>query len=318
MFANETYFLEAALRLRLPQSGPSVTPYEPRRIAWEGGSNWPYLTAIRVVVLAREVCPDHSAELLATESLRGFVEAGREPGDLLGRPAQPFAAIGFVWESGPAPRRGRWVDRWPDPVRFLGTRSSNLRPVLGGAARRPPEPVVSPDRPAQADRGARQSPVASATGGQPWSLVEANLGRGKILQWASAADNDWGDWAVQRLYLPVIHQMMGYLTNRLTGSGPVQIAASGPEHMPGIEAKPDGLIVRNVDPSESRIERATLDEVRSSLRLPDADIKSKSNRSQTIEPPEGSLRPGEFWRTVAWVLLIVLVAETFVANRTSA
>ena len=36
------------------------------------------------------------------------------------------------------------------------------------------------------------------------------------------------------------------------------------------------------------------------------------------QPAAGSERPDELWRGVAWVLLILLVAETFVANKTYA
>jgi Aerotolerance regulator N-terminal len=312
VFANETYFLEAALRLRLPQAGPSVTPYEPRRIAWDGGANWPpLLTAVRVVILANVA--DVPANVAA--SLRSFVEGGGslvifsgDRGDL--------RASGSLGKAGLLPAE---VDGAIDgPIRFDSWERDH--------------PIFAPFSEAQHGdlrslsflRIARLKPLtgskilATATGGQP-ILVETKLGEGKILQWASAADNDWGDWAVQRLYLPVIHQMMGYLTNRLPGSGPVEFAAIGAENSPGIEPKVGGLVVRNVDPSESRIERATLAEFRSSLRLPIADTNSKSSKEgSTIEPPPGSLRPGELWRTVAWVLLIVLVAETFLANRTSA
>jgi hypothetical protein len=161
------------------------------------------------------------------------------------------------------------------------------------------------------------SVLATATGGHPL-LVESRSGQGRILQWALAADNDWGDWAVQRLYLPVVHQMMGYLTDRLPGSGLVGMASVGPGAPSGIETTGQRLIVRNPDPSESRIERASLAEFRSLLRLPEAAANSSADPSGVLDLPEGSEKPGEFWRPVAWALLIVLVAETFVANRTYA
>ncbi len=66
---------------------------------------------------------------------------------------------------------------------------------------------------------------------------------------------------------------MGYLTGRLPGSGLVQFAGLGPGTTPGIEVSGSKLIVRNGDPSESRIDRATLAEFRSSLKLPEASPK---------------------------------------------
>ena len=77
-------------------------------------------------------------------------------------------------------------------------------------------------------------------------------------------------------------------------------------------------LVRNIDPTESDIERTTANHLREVYRLP----QSKESGARADRPPEtlaaGSERPDELWRSVAWVLLIVLVADTFVANRSYA
>ena len=310
VFANETYYLEAALRLRLPQAGPSATPYEPRRIAWDGGADWPGLAETSVVVLAN--VPDVPPNV--AESLRTFVGEGGRLVIFSGARVIPGAMASL-----------RAVNLLPAEVE--GTEDGSFRFAAWDSS----HPLLAPfSQPQHGDlrslsfsRLARLKPLpgssvlAGSTGDQPL-LVEARSGRGHILQWALAADNDWGDWAVQRLYLPVIHQMMGYLVDRLPGSGPVATAAVGPGAPPGIETSARRLIVRNPDPSESRIERATMAEFRSSLRLPEASAKDSSDAAGALELPEGAVKPGEFWRPVAWALLIVLVAETFVANRTHA
>src|SRR5262249_54269461 len=71
-YANETYYLEAALRLRLPNNGPPLTPYEPERLAWGSGAGLPDLAPFRVVILC------NVAELPGQDvaRLRAFVTKG--------------------------------------------------------------------------------------------------------------------------------------------------------------------------------------------------------------------------------------------------
>ncbi len=310
VFSNDTYFLESALRLRLPGAGPSATPFDPRRIAWDGGANWPSLADISVVVLANVADVPKGV----ADSLKRFVEGGGRLVLFSGSRVGP-GAWGSLRNAGLLPAE---VEGLADgPLRFEAWDSTH--------------PLLKPfDDPQHGDlralsffRIARLKPVegsavlASAREGLPL-LVEAKVGTGLVLQWASAANNDWGDWAIQRLYLPVIHQMMGYLTGRLPGSGLVQSAGLDSGTTPGIEVSGSKLIVRNGDPSESRIDRATLAELRSSLRLPEASAKASSGPDGMDDPAPGNTRPGEFWRGVAWALLAILVVETFVANRTYA
>ncbi len=95
-------------------------------------------------------------------------------------------------------------------------------------------------------------------------------------------------------------------------------AGRTPALAPGVTVVDGHAVVRNVDPAESEIERTTVAQLRENYRLPEV--------AKTISPDEdGSKnlaaageRPDEFWRAVAWALLIVLVLETFVANRTYA
>jgi len=54
---------------------------------------------------------------------------------------------------------------------------------------------------------ARQSPF----------LVEGRLGHGRILLFASTADVSWGNFPVRNLFLPIMHQVVYYLTEDETG-----------------------------------------------------------------------------------------------------
>jgi hypothetical protein len=310
VYSNDTYFLESALRLRLPGAGPSATPFDPRRIAWEGGANWPSLLDVRVVVLANVA----DVPKAVADSLKRFVEGGGRLVLFAGSKVEP-GSLGSFRKIGLLPAE---VDGLVDgPQRFESWDSTH--PLLGPFA----DPQHGDLRALSFARLARLKPVegstvlASAKDGLPL-LVEAKVGAGVVLQWASAANNDGGDWAIQRLYLPVMHQMMGYLTGRLPGSGLVRVAPLDPGTTPGIEVDGTKVVVRNGDPAESRIDRATLAEFRTALRLPESALKGSTGPAIADDAGSGSIRPGEFWRGVAWALLAILVVETFVANRTYA
>ena len=66
------------------------------------------------------------------------------------------------------------------------------------------------------------------------------------------------------------------------------------------------------------MERTTLAKIRETYRLPDSPASDTGKRTLAAGLASGSERPDEVWRTVAWVLLFVLVIETFIANKTYA
>ncbi len=145
VFANETYYLEAALRLRLPDAGPSATAYEPKRIAWNGGAGWPDLAGTRVVVLAN--VPDVPPEVAG--SLRRFVECRGPARDLLRFPCQA-GLDGFAPGSWRSVGRGRGNGRRLAAVRLLGDRPPPPPPLRRPPAWRPPLLDVLPVGEAQA------------------------------------------------------------------------------------------------------------------------------------------------------------------------
>jgi hypothetical protein len=137
---------------------------------------------------------------------------------------------------------------------------------------------------------------------------------------AVPADNQWGDWAIQRLYLPLIHQLMGYLTDRLPEAGRVRLepADARPGHAPGVVLESGRAVVRNLDPAESDLERTTPATLREVYRLPVPHSAERALDAELKDMLPGSQRPDELWAWILVTLLAVLVAETFVANRTYA
>jgi Aerotolerance regulator N-terminal len=356
VYGNETYYLEMALRLRLPgeESTASPTPYEPVRQAWTSAdAALPELGSFRVVAL----CNVEAISAADADKLSRFVSSGGgliiftgehlRPGalealdraKLLPARIEEPANAGFY-------RFADWIKDHPILSPFADPQYGDLRTlrfrkivrlVPGPQARvpatRPAGDARIPARSASEGvlstapgaaaaipaRSASEGVLATAPAGEPL-IVEKAIGQGRCIMFAFPADNAWGDWVIHRLYVPLVHQLFGYLTGRLPETRRVRFdsVGPGPDQAPGIVVDNGRALVRNVDPAESEIERTTAKNLREVYRLPD----SKEIGPRKDRPPEtlaaGGERPDELWRSVAWALLIVLVAETFVANRTYA
>jgi len=144
-------------------------------------------------------------------------------------------------------------------------------------------------------------------------VLESRLGKGAVLLFASSADRDWSDWPQCRLYVPLVHQMIGYLTERLPENQRIHVEVASHEP-PGVSRSGTKVIVRNLDPRESEIERFTVREFREIYHISAKDTESEDQQPESLA--SGSQRPDEVWAYVVWALLIVLTAELFLANRT--
>jgi hypothetical protein len=312
VYGNETYYLEAALRLRLPGKGDPVTPYEPVRLAWGDGASLPALGEYRVVVL----CNVDRLSDADVKNLAAFVSNG---GSLLVFTGDRVEAAGYepLQKAGLMPATVE-EQAGPDVFRFGSWDKEHpiLRPLSDpqqGDLRRIAFHHITRLKPAA---GAKV--LASAAGGEPL-LIEGKLGSGRVLVVSSSADRDWGDWPQTRLYVPLVHQMVGYLTDRLPETQRVQAAPTGPgrKNPPGITTEGRGVVVRNLDPAESEIERLTVQQFREALHLPTPEGEEKQQLTAAgVKLPPGGQRPGELWMYILWGLLVVLVIELFVANRT--
>ena len=75
--------------------------------------------------------------------------------------------------------------------------------------------------------------------------------------------------------------------------------------------------MRNLDPTESNLDRITQATLREVYRLPVPHAAGRV-RDDLQDTLPGSQRPDEFWAWILLTLLAVLVVETFVANQTYA
>jgi hypothetical protein len=315
VFGNETYYLETALRLKLPsdESTASPTPYEPTRLEWTGAQrSLPDLSNYRVVALC------NVAEITAADAgaLSRFVEVGGSLIVFSGDQVKPagYAALEQAKvlpaqlkepaETGPY-RFADWAKDHPLFSPFADPQYGDLRTLRFRRITR-----LTAESAAQV--------VASAQGGLPL-VVEKSTGQGRCIVFAFPADTAWGDWAIHRLYVPLVHQLLGYLTNRLPETALVKFdrAGAGSANAPGVVVTNGRALVRNVDAAESEIERTTVAKLREAYRLPQG-AKNDQHADEPDSLAAGNERPDEFWRTIAWALLVVLVVEMFVANRTYA
>jgi Aerotolerance regulator N-terminal len=313
LYESETYFLQAALRLATPGEHYAKTPFDPRTVELVSGTGLPDLEKTEAVVLA-------NVEGLGASDVKrlgDFVERG---GGLLvftGDRVRPEAArgleaaglgVGEVLEATTATELPWRLERWE--LRHLV-----FKPFADpehGDLRRPAFTAITPIKPHPDARV-----LAWFRGGEP-ALLERTKGRGKVLWFTSACDLAWGDWPRGRMYLPMLHQLVAYVSGLAEG-GRIRQEIAADDRKPGV-VESDGLIhVVNPDPLESDTARCTQKEFagRFGFTLPGPAANAVAGQgARRID--DDRLRSDEIWPWLALTLVGLLLAENFLANRTAA
>jgi hypothetical protein len=316
VFTNETYFLETALRLRTDEVTGTERSFEPERIAWESGTGFPRLDGYRAIVLAnvRRLSEDDGKRL--EEYLRGGGGLLIFAGDQVSRASLASLAQRHLLPGTIAaePVNGKLlVDEWDHQHSALSCFADPQR----GDMRRVGFTRVLPLR-AIAD-GAR---VLLKSGDQVIA-AESAIGKGRCIYFGSTADRDWTDLPRTRMYVPVMRQLLAYLTDQLGNRAAVSnrfVTQAGDKI--GIAPRPEEpgrWIVTNLDPRESSLNRVTPEELQIALGGGSETAEDEAQQAALrLFLPTDSLRPDEFWTTVAWLLLLILAAETLLASRVHA
>jgi hypothetical protein len=313
VFRHETYFLQIALRLSLPGRAASRTPYDPQYLAYNENAGLPDLVGYQTVAL----CNVARLSDVDAAQLHRFVSAGGRllvftGGQVLPEGYATLSRSGLLGaqvigeNDATGFRLQDWKQDHPILRPFADPQRGDLRALAFRKITR-----LKPDADAKT--------LATTQSGDPL-LIEKQVGRGAVLVFASTVDCGWSSWPQSRLFVPVIHQMIGYLNQRLPENGRIraELAGPGPDKPPGILSDDRCVVVRNVDPGESHTERCSQEEFCEAFALTPPDDHDEESDVVEASVLPGSQRPGELWTYLVWGLLGVLAFELLVANRTHA
>ncbi len=181
------------------------------------------------------------------------------------------------------------------------------------------------------------------------ALLERNIGQGNVILFASALDLEWNNLALQGLFLPFVHETLRYLvqqnpkqrayqvgdTLNLDPAGTAQsIEAAdargnaiefGSENFiisadsPGmISARVDGNPVNyavNIIPEESNFSRTAVANLYDQIINPDTE-SNQSREVRTAQLIEELERPQRVWWWILCLVILLILAEAMIANRT--
>jgi hypothetical protein len=313
VYNNETYFLETALGLRTEQAGGTLRSFETERIVWESGEGFPRLDGYRAVVLANvRRLSDADGERLA-QYVRGggslLVFAGEQVSRQSLAPLQKNGLLPGRVATAPIAGRLR-VDEW-DPKHaalacFADPQQGDLRRVEFSKVL----PLESPTPEAR---------VLFSSGGRAVA-AELAVGRGRTIYFGTTADREWTDLPRTRMYVPLVRQLLAYLTDQLADRAAVTSRlVARPGERAGLSMDGERCIVTNLDPRESALARATSDELYSALNVQAPHNDRQEELAQlALLLPRDALRPDEIWTALVWLLFAVLAAELLLAGRVHA
>ena len=359
---SESYFLATALRLAGPNETAADAPFDVTVIDAAESSPWPDFKPFRAVILANvaAVPPDEARRLSAfvqagggmivfggdqvqSAGYRALQQVGLVPGNIVG--PQVSTDLPYRFES--------WDESHPVLRPFADPQHGDLRRLSFRGYTR----IALPDEPTgnaspttnDANRGSSEADRKTSTengwsvlarfrGGDPvllyrrlgaeaangtGSRAETSAG-GQVLWLTTSADRHWSDWTGSRLYLPLMHQLVGQPLG-LNEGGPIRSAIIGSpsesepeiEDQPGVYERNGYRLVVNASPRESETDRSSTEEF---ARRFEIKLQSHAGETEEEEPADEvsatDLKPHEQWPIAAWSLIGLLLLEAFVANRT--
>ena len=327
---RETYFLDAALRLADVGDSYSASPFAPTLLAYADGVSLPTLSDFDAVVLANVA----DVSKPAADQLASFVRSGggllvftgdkvsakscstlTEAGLTVGEIGDTKATNDLPW------RLTQWDDKHPIFEPLSDPQHGDLRRLIFAAY-------------------TKLTPLADATvlarfNTDDPAIVERRVGDGTTLWVTTSCGRDWSDWCRSRLFLPTVHQLLGYEVG-LTSGGRVRTRLVDAERgqksevsgqnsrLPTLETLSPGVDqfdrfaeIVNTSPRESDTDRCSRQEFedRFAVKFVEEDGTAVA---QTAGLGNIELQQDELWHWVACVLLAVMLLEGFVGNRTTA
>jgi hypothetical protein len=326
---SETYFLGTALRLAGPEEAYADAPFEADSVAVAEEDSFPSTSGYRVIVLAnvkRVTAADASrlkqfveeggslvvfgGENVAAAGYETMKTAGLVPGTLVG----PQHVVDLPFRIDQWDQKSSLLKPFVDPqhgdIRRLTFRGYT-RIVVPDAAAPTADATPSADAPRV---------LATFRGGDP-ALIEMRPGKGTCLWFTSSCDRGWSEWTSTKLYVPLIHQIIGHGLGLNDGGPirPVSIEANAlltDAERPQVAPHDNYWNVVNVSPRESETDRCTLEEFYERFQLTPASESGEEPVKVAAITHASDLRNDEQSHWAGVVLVALLLMEAFVANRT--
>lgn len=339
--ASETYFLETALRLAAEGESFLESPFAPTVLPFTEDTALPNLSDFDAVVLANVggmKKPDaaqlasfvksggglliFTGDNVSMKSCAALSDAGLSVGTI----GEPKVTVDLPW------RLTKWDESHPVFQPLSDPQHGDLRRLIFAAYT---HLVPSSDATVLMEFGT----------GDP-AVIERQVGDGTVLWVTVSCGRDWSDWSRGRLFLPLVHQLLGYEVG-LTQGGRVRTrlvdaevraaeqqrserqkegssAALTSEALtsdvltsPGVSQFERYSEVVNTSPRESDTDRCTRQEFEDRFAVKFVD-EDGSSATQLADLGHVEFQQDEVWHWAACALLGVLLLEGFVGNRTTA
>lgn len=334
---SETYFLEAALRLADNNETFAESPFAPTHLNYTSDVRLPKLADYDAVVLANvaDVAKPDAEQLasyvrggggllvftgdrVTATSCSTLTEAGLSVGE-----------IGDVKVTSDLPWRIKEFDsRHPVFEPLSDPQHGDLRRLIFAAYTK-----VTPRPDAKV--------LAQFSTGDA-AVIERHIGVGTALWVTTSCGRDWSDWYRSRLFLPIVHQLLGYEVGMTTGgrvrtrlvdaepktavggqqpdavvAEPRRSDALTSAAIPGVDQFDRFAEVVNTAPRESDTDRCSRQEFEDRFAVKFVE-EDGSTSSQSASLGNVELHQDELWHWVGCMLLAVMLLEGFVGNRTTA
>ena len=339
---SETYFLNAALRLAEAGDSYSESPFAPTLVTYAADTSLPKFSEFDAVVLANVADvskPD-------AEQLASFVRSGggllvftgdrvtAKSSSTLTEAGLTVGEIGDTKVTSDLPwRLNQWDEAHPIFEPLSDPQHGDLRRLIFAAY-------------------TKLTPSADATVLAQFSTGDAavrdrRVGEGTTLWVTTSCGRDWSDWCRSRLFLPTVHQLLGYEVGLTTG-GRVRTRLVDAERgqksevrsqesevrsqssilltaaaltsdplLPGVDQFERFAEIINTSPRESDTDRCSRQEFEDRFAVKFVEEEGAMG-SQSAVLGNVELQQDELWHWVGCVLLGVMLLEGFVGNRTTA
>ena len=153
------------------------------------------------------------------------------------------------------------------------------------------------------------------------ALLDAKVGAGRVLLTAMALDSEWGDFPLQPLYLPFVHESLNYLAARPSEPASYVIGDSEVADFTAVgltrleRATRSQWVAINSDTGESALARVSAESIFDAVINPE-NTTLAPREVRTAQRMVELESPQRLWWWILSLVLLLLLAETLISNRT--